>query len=57
LETYKVEHDKLKQRIDSDGDAFTLEMQLKRIDQDIKDQQKLNQNLKRKNLQLMKHNT
>ena len=37
LETYKAEYDKLKQRIDSDGDTFTLEMQLRKVDLEIKD--------------------
>ncbi len=41
LETYKAEHDKLRQRLDSDGDTFTLETQLRKIEIEIRDQQKL----------------
>ena len=57
LETYKAEHDKLKQRLDSDGDTYTLETALRKIDIEIRDQQRLNQQLNRNNLQLIKHNT
>ncbi len=32
LDTYKAEFEKLKQRIDSNGDTFTLETQLKRME-------------------------
>ena len=38
LETYKAEHDKLRQRLDSDGDTYTLESALRKIDIEIRDQ-------------------
>jgi hypothetical protein len=57
METYKAEYDKIKQRLDSDGDTYTLETALRKIDIEIRDQQRLNQQLNRNNLQLIKHNT
>lgn len=38
LENYKAEHDKLRLRLDSDGDTFTLETQLRKIEIEIRDQ-------------------
>lgn len=38
LETYKAEYDMLKRRIDSDGDTYTLETQLRKLEIEIRDQ-------------------
>ena len=38
METYKAEYDKLKLRLESDGDTYTLESALRKLEIEIRDQ-------------------
>lgn len=47
--TYQSEHTKLKDMVDRQADNYNVEVQLKRLDMEIKDQTIKNQELKRQN--------